>query len=212
MSMLKNQKINYISVCGIDEAGRGALAGPLIAAAVIVSPADIGKIRKLNLTLRDSKLLSKNQRQKIMMQILKLNIQFKIEEISALRINHHGIQKANITAIKNLIRGTSAARYIVDGTFRIGDAHTKHKIIICVPHADSYVLPVVLSGIIAKETRDAIMNRLHQEYPVFKWNQNAGYGTREHIENIITSGITRYHRLIFVASALRHFQPDRLSQ
>jgi ribonuclease HII len=197
---------DQVKICGIDEAGRGALAGPIFAAAVILTNADTIKIRGLNLPLRDSKTLSPAQRQRIVGVIRKLKIPYSVERCSAARINHDGIQFANIQIIRNLIRKTEASVYIVDGNFKLGRTGQNSDKIRCIPHADGMVIPVMLAAITAKVLRDEYMARLNHRFPVYGWEQNAGYGTSKHIESIVANGSTRQHRQVFVATALSNYR------
>lgn len=192
-----------MKICGIDEAGRGALAGPLVAAAVIL-PCSVYKLRRIAKTpIRDGKALTKVQRERVYRAITKLDAEILIEIISARRINNRGIQRANREAIRNLIKRIDADLYIVDGKIRLGRVRSKtHKIQTKVD-ADATIPEVILAGIVAKVTRDEIMVSLHRRFPRYHWLSNAGYGTRAHLEALVTHGATRYHRSIFVTTALR---------
>jgi ribonuclease HII len=192
--------------CGIDEAGRGALAGPLFAAAVLLSPNELNKIKKTKLIIRDSKLLSPSQREKIYSFIKKQKIPYFTKKISVKRINNHGIQSANVTAIRNLIKQIDADNYIVDGNLKLGHFYGKIRNIKCIPHADRDILCVTFAGIIAKVKRDMYMKNLHQDFPNYGWFRNSGYGTQLHIRAIIKFGISSHHRKIFVDTAIGHFR------
>lgn len=190
-------------VCGIDEAGRGALAGPLVAAAVILL-CPIYKIQRAAKTpIRDGKTLTKVQRERIYRALTTLGAEVNVEIVSARRINSRGIQRANRQAFRSLIKRVKADRYIVDGRIRIGRVRGKTHKIQTMVDADATIPEVILAGIVAKVERDKIMRELDHEYPQYKWRSNAGYGTHKHIEAIIRHGTTRYHRSIFVTTALR---------
>jgi ribonuclease HII len=189
-----------LSLCGLDEAGRGALAGPLVAAAVLL-PNDYRRVlKKLDTPLRDGKTLTVNQRRKIIKYIIKKCIRYRTEIISARIINNHGIGKSNREIFRRLIRKIEADKYIVDGNLKIGKIRGRMNIE-SKPHADAEIPAVIVAGIIAKFTRDKIMRKLHNKYPQYGWNSNAGYGTKKHIESIRYFGICRYHRNIFVTTA-----------
>lgn len=190
-------------VCGIDEAGRGALAGPLVAAAVVLSSSDEYTVKKSGLMLRDSKLLSKGKRERVYAFLVRHNFSFKTEVISARRINNRGIQRANRECIKELIRKIEADHYIVDGKIRLGRVKGKTLKIKTIVDADATILPVILAGIVAKVERDAIMTELHTKFPQYGWIHNSGYGTTLHIEALKIHRMCRYHRSIYVTSALR---------
>lgn len=192
-----------MKTCGIDEAGRGAIAGPLVAAAVIL-PCPIYKIQRAAKTpIRDGKTLTKGQRERIYRALQQLGTEMHTEVISTRKINNRGIQRANRKAIRSLIKRIEADRYIVDGKIRLGRIRNKTSKIQTKVDADAVIPEVILAGIVAKVERDKIMRELDHEYPQYKWQSNAGYGTRKHIEAIILHGITRYHRSIFVTTVLR---------
>lgn len=187
-------------ICGLDESGRGALAGPLVAVAVLL-PFDSGNLLSgLDTPLRDGKTLSPGQRRNIFTHVKRIGIKYETEIISARIINNHGIGKSNREIFRRLIRKTEADRYIVDGNLKIGNFRRK-KTIECRPHADSDIPAVIIAGIIAKYIRDKIMRKLHLDYPRYGWNKNSGYGTKGQLKNIERFGVSRYHRNIFVATA-----------
>ncbi len=192
-------------ICGIDEAGRGALAGPLVAAAVIL-PCSIQKLRRRAKTpIRDGKTLTKLQRQSVYGALKRLGAEIHVEIVSARRINNRGIQRANREAIRQLIKRVDADRYIVDGKIRLGRIRGKTEKVHTMVDADATIPEVILAGIVAKAERDTIMRELDQRYPHYHWKSNAGYGTRFHRKMILQYGVVRYHRSVFVTTALRLF-------
>ena len=198
-------------VCGIDEAGRGALAGPLVAAAVIL-PFSIRKLRRVAKTpIRDGKTLSKSQRMRIYHALKRLEAEIHIEIISTRCINNRGIQRANREAIRSLIKRVDADRYIIDGKTRLGRIKGKTEKIQTIVDADATIPEVILAGIVAKVKRDRIMRELHDQSPMYHWKSNAGYGTKLHIQAITSHGTTRFHRNVFVTTALHHVNPDVIS-
>lgn len=196
-------------VCGIDEAGRGALAGPLVAAAVIL-PCSIHKLRRLAKTpIRDGKTLTRAQRERIHCALTKLGAEIRMEVVSTRRINNRGIQRANREAIRSLIKRADADRYIIDGRIKIGRIKGKTHRVETKVNADATVPEVILAGIVAKVERDKLMRQLHDQFPVYHWKSNAGYGTKIHINTILAYGSTRYHRSIFVTTAIRSITQNR---
>lgn len=177
-------------VCGLDEAGRGALAGPLTAAAVSNLQFSIR-----NLKLKDGKLLTGQQREKIYKRLKKSGAEIQMEVISTRSINNHGIGWANREIFKRLIRKIPADRYIVDGNLKIRKAES-------IVDADATIPEVILAGIVAKVERDKIMRRLHKEFRHYHWKVNKGYGTSKHLEALKKCGPCRYHRSVFVTTAL----------
>ena len=202
--MLSRMRLTY-PACGIDEAGRGALAGPLVAAAVSLTQEVEQKIKRAKLKIIDGKLLQPLVRRQIYRNILKYGAVVDIEIISARKINNRGIARANRESIRNLIKRSEASIYIVDGKLKLGRISGKTHKIKCIVDADATYLPTILAGIVAKVERDKLMQQLHQKFPKYKWINNVGYGTRKHIEAIQTYGMTYYHRSIFVTSALRKY-------
>ncbi|MBI3956250.1 ribonuclease HII [Candidatus Gottesmanbacteria bacterium] len=193
-------------ICGVDEAGRGALAGPLVAAAVTI-PFSIKKLRRLTKTpIRDGKTLKKHQRERIYQTLKGLHAEIHVEIVSTRRINNRGIQRANREAIRSLIKRVDADRYIVDGRIRLGRIKGKTEKVQTMVDADATIPEVILAGIVAKVERDQLMQKLDQKYPQYHWKSNAGYGTRQHCEAIVQYGAVHYHRSMFVATALRSSQ------
>jgi ribonuclease HII len=191
-------------ICGIDEAGRGALAGPLVAAAVSLTQEVEQKIKQANLKIKDGKLLRPFVRRQIYSQIIKLGALVNTEIISTRKINNRGIARANRESIRSLIKRNEASIYIVDGKLKLGRIAGKTHNIKCIVDADATILPAILAGIVAKVERDKLMQQLHQKFPKYKWINNVGYGTRKHLEAIQKYGTTHHHRSIFVTSALRN--------
>lgn len=179
-------------VCGLDECGRGALAGPLVAAAVILNP----KFEILNSKLNDSKKLSPKLRLKFYRKITKSGAIVAVEQISVRQINFRGIGWANKEIFKRLIKKVVADKYIVDGNLKIPKA-------VSIIKADTKIPEVMAASIVAKVTRDKLMRELAKDYPQFGWQSNKGYGTRYHIAAIREHGKTKYHRSKFVETALK---------
>ncbi len=192
-------------ICGIDEAGRGALAGPLVAAAVTLPFCTVKKIsRRAKVKVRDGKLLSPKQRKKIYKALKRAKAHIALEVISTRKINNRGIGRANREAIRTLIRLTLADRFIVDGRLKLGRITGKTSRIYSVVDADATVPEVILAGIVAKVERDKIMDALHKQFPHYRWRSNAGYGTAGHLVAIRTHGSTYFHRTVFVTTALKN--------
>ena len=178
--------------CGMDEVGRGALAGPLVAAGTILD-----KDTKLIKRLRDSKELAPKQRLKIYNRIKKSEAVIAVEIISARQINARGMGWANKEIFRRLKKKIPADKYIADGNLKIAGITSVIK-------ADSKIPEVMAASIIAKVFRDRIMDHLHEKYPKYGWQSNKGYGTKYHIAAILEYGITKYHRSAFVRTALSH--------
>jgi ribonuclease HII len=184
-----------MKICGLDEVGRGALAGPLVAAGVILN----SKSQILSSKLRDSKKLRYEQREFLCKKILESGSDVVIETISVRQINNRGIGWANKEIFKRIIKKIQADKYIVDGNLKI---KVRNKSIKSVVKADNTRKCVMAAAIVAKVFRDELMNQLHDAYPRYGWRQNKGYGTKFHIAAIKENGVVKYHRSVFVNTAL----------
>jgi len=174
----------------MDEVGRGPLAGSLVAVAAVLNkncPVSV---------LKDSKKLSKIQRENIFLKLMEAKVEFCVEEIGVEEINQFGIGWANREAFIRLINRIDADKYIVDGNFKISGAESMVK-------ADTKIPEVMAAAIIAKVTRDGQMRKLHDKHMVYGWDTNVGYGTKKHIEAIKKHGVTKHHRIKFVNTVLK---------
>jgi ribonuclease HII len=175
---------------GCDEAGRGCLAGPVVAAAVILPT------HYFHPLLNDSKQLNEKRRELLRLEIEKEAIAFgvsvidesKIDEINILNASIYGMHCAldQLETIPDLI--------LVDGN-RFKKYHqTEHH---CIIKGDGKYLSIAAASVLAKTYRDEIMKNLHEEFPVYAWNKNKGYPTAEHREGIRQHGPCKYHRASF---------------
>lgn len=191
--------------CGIDEAGRGALAGPLVAAAVILPcPMETIAAYARVKTIKDGKLLKPKQRVAIYKALIKLKAIIAIHIVTEKHINTRGIGWANKEAMRKLVQTLEADRYILDGKLKIGKILGKTNRIQSIVDADATIAEVMLAGIVAKVTRDTEMRKLHKKHPQYRWWTNKGYGTRDHIEALRTHGSVIHHRTMFVETALKN--------
>lgn len=192
---------NHTILCGLDEAGRGPLAGPIVGCGVILHTSRHQLETFCGIKIRDGKLLSPIQREKIFRALSESQATMVWTIITVKSINLHGIGWANREMFHRLIRKIPADHYIIDGNLRIG-SRNRTKNIQSIVDADATIPEVILAGICAKVIRDKLMRRLSMRYPKYGWNNNAGYGTKMHIEAIKQNGITPYHRTLFVRTAL----------
>lgn len=190
-------------ICGLDEVGRGAWAGPLVAAAVIVPENFWRLVAKRPWPLGDSKRLTKLQREKWHRFLIAHQVNFATQNISPLQINNRGLAWANREVFRRLIKQVEADQYLVDGNLHLGLIKGKTDRVDVKVKADTVHLSVILASIIAKVERDRLMVELHQKHPHYHWHTNVGYGTRQHLQAIRVHGTTRYHRGRFVTTALR---------
>lgn len=175
-------------ICGVDEVGRGPLAGPVIAAAVILNPVLI--LHDLN----DSKKLSAKKREHLNTQILACSEyaygEASLEEIDELNILHASML-AMQRAVANLPRKVD--HILVDGN-RLPDFEAPATAVI---KGDQKSVSIAAASIIAKIKRDFLMKKLAKIHPEYGWERNSGYGTREHMEALNLVGPSRFHRKSF---------------
>lgn len=175
---------------GTDEAGRGCLAGPVTAAAVIL-PENFN-----NTLLNDSKKLSEANRMLLKPIITEAAISFGVSHSSPEVIDDINILNASILAMHKAIDQleTNTTFIIVDGNrFKRYKNHT-HE---CIIKGDGKYMSIAAASVLAKTYRDELMDVLHLEFPMYNWKQNKGYPTKEHREAIRKYGLTKYHRKSF---------------
>ncbi len=194
------KKNGYKAVAGVDEAGRGPLAGPIIAAAVILPS-------KINLReLADSKMLNREKRQRLYEQIKEQALGIGLAGIDHQMIDKINIGKADLLAMKRAVQalGTRPDFLLVDGEhFRINLAIPQSGI----NDGDKYCASIAAASIIAKVTRDRIMVRLDREYPEYGFADHKGYGTPRHLKAIERFGPCPIHRRSFFP--LSEMDPDQ---
>jgi ribonuclease HII len=188
--MLNLRYSNSPFECGTDEAGRGCLAGPVTAAAIIL-PDDF----KLDL-LNDSKQLSEKVREKLKPLIEEKAISFAVTHLDSTVIDKINILNASIKAMQeSIVKLNPTPLYIiVDGN--------RFKPINDIPYStiikgDSKYMSIAAASVLAKTYRDEYMDKIHEEFPMYNWKQNKGYPTKEHREAIRKYGTTKYHRMSF---------------
>jgi ribonuclease HII len=188
----------------LDEVGRGALAGPIVAAAVVLPSGFLDAIGEARALIRDSKTLTRPQRRLAAGLIAARALAVRITAIPACEIDERGIGWANREVFRRLILQLAADRYVVDGTLRLALPRERASCVVCQIKADSLVPAVASASIVAKVFRDDLMAGLHTDHPCYGWERNAGYCTAEHVRALRTHGATPHHRAGFVASALAH--------
>jgi ribonuclease HII len=187
--LLKNYS-EFTLECGTDEAGRGCLAGPVTAAAVILT-ADFE-----NAILTDSKKLSETKRDFLKPIIENDVLSFGVSHVFQEEIDAINILNASILAMHKAIEKLKIAPefIIVDGNKFKPYNNISHQTIV---KGDSKYLSIAAASVLAKTYRDAYMSIIHEEFPMYNWKQNKGYPTQEHRDAIRKYGITKYHRKSF---------------
>ncbi len=181
---------DYKLECGCDEAGRGCLAGPVVAAAVILPPDFFCS------GLNDSKQLSEKERDKLRPIIEKEAIAWAVAEVNNVEIDQINILNASILAMHRAIDKLSVAPefIIVDGNKFKPYKEIPHQTIV---KGDSKYLSIAAASILAKTHRDEIMMKYHAEFPVYNWDDNKAYPTPKHRNAIREFGTTYLHRMTF---------------
>lgn len=178
-------------ICGVDEVGRGPLAGPVMAAAVIL-PAEIPE--ELTKGIRDSKKMSEIQRE-VLFDPIRASCRYCVAEASVEEIGALNILQASLLAMRRAVAGLEIAPDValIDGNRRPGLTCQE----IAIVKGDDKSLSVAAASILAKVQRDRFMARLAQDYPGYGWERNAGYPTPEHLSALTNLGVTPWHRVTF---------------
>ena len=182
--MFKTNKI-----AGVDEVGRGCLAGPVFAAAVILNP----KINKKD--IKDSKKIPFKKRI-LLSKYIKKNSIFAVGKASVQEINKINILNASLLSMKRALDKLKLKPSIayIDGLFVPKNVKIKCKTFV---KGDEKITNIAAASIVAKTSRDLFMIKLGKKFPKYKWNKNFGYGTAEHLHGIKRYGITKHHRKKF---------------
>ena len=182
---------NHINgyICGIDEVGRGCLAGPVVAAAIILN------FDSIPIGINDSKKLSKKKRQNIYKDIKKEALDIAIGQASNIEIDQMNILNASLLAMKRAYKNlkTFTELALIDGNY----APKINCKTINIIKGDSKSLSIAAASIVAKQYRDKLMEEIGNKYPKYNFKNNAGYGTREHYKSIKSNGLTEFHRKSF---------------
>ncbi|MCG6912307.1 ribonuclease HII [bacterium BMS3Abin03] len=187
-------------IAGVDEAGRGPLAGPVVAAAVIFEPSVY--IDGVN----DSKKLSETQRENLYPLILKKSLTYGISAVSPAKIDSINILNASLLAMLNSINKLEIKPelILVDGN-RAFNCNIPVRTVI---KGDAKSFCIAAASIIAKVTRDRLMKRLAGYYPAYRWEKNKGYPTKQHIETLKLVGPSPLHRKSFLRKILEVSEPE----
>jgi ribonuclease HII len=180
----------FAAIAGVDEAGRGALAGPLVVAAVILDHS-----RQIP-GLTDSKLLSAKQRDALRVEINKSAISISIIEVSVSEIDKIGIAQADIQGMRrSLARLTTQPDFVITDGFAVDGIDRPS---LAMKKGDRLCASVSAASIVAKTHRDNLMLALDQEFPLYKLAAHKGYGTSQHIEALRQYGNSAIHRKSFI--------------
>ncbi len=190
MPKLAHHYTDNLIECGCDEAGRGCLAGPVVAAAVIL-PAGFS-----HPLLNDSKQLSEKKRDLLRPIIEAEAMAFGVGVLSPQEIDKVNIHNASYLAMHEAIKTLKVTpeHLIIDGNRFIPFPGIPHS---CIVKGDAKFMSIAAASVLAKTYRDELMTALHLEHPQYDWNQNKGYPTKNHRKAIAEYGTTNHHRMSF---------------
>jgi ribonuclease HII len=188
--LLKSAYTAHLTEAGLDEAGRGCLAGPVMASAVIL-PKDY-----FHSYLTDSKQLTRKQRDSLCIQIEKEAIAWSVAQVSSDEIDQINILNASFLAMHRAVDQlpVKPELLLVDGNRFTPYPFISHA---CVVKGDAKYFSIAAASVLAKTYRDDFMEQLSREFPHYGWEKNAAYPTEYHRRAIQTHGTTKYHRLSF---------------
>jgi ribonuclease HII len=191
--MLKAVFSDTLTEAGLDEAGRGCLAGPVVAAFVIL-PRDY-----FHPILNDSKQLTKKQREILRKEIEREAIDFAIGEVCNNEIDRINILNASFLAMHKALDKFKCTPelLLVDGNRFKQYKTIPHE---CIVEGDAKYFSIAAASVLAKTYRDDLMRRLSAQYPLYDWENNMGYATQKHRNAIVIHGITPYHRRSFTCA------------
>jgi len=179
----------FLRVAGVDEAGRGALAGPLVAAAVILPP-------DFDLTgIADSKALTAGAREAAYARIVRDAVAWSVCRCMPTRIDRRGLHKTNLWLLRRCVTTLAVEPdYVLTDGFAVRRLPMPN---LSIKKGDAVTASVAAASIVAKVTRDRMMDRYHRRFPAYGFDRNRGYGTREHRDAIRTHGPSPIHRFSF---------------
>ena len=181
--------LNIKKIAGVDEVGRGCLAGPVFAAAVILN-------NNINTKgIKDSKKISFKNRM-LLSKYIKKNSTFAVAFASVEEIDKLNILNASLLSMKRALDKLKQkpSMIYIDGIFAPKNLKIKYKTFI---KGDEKIISIAAASIVAKAARDQFMIKLGRNFPKYKWNKNFGYGTAEHLKSLKKYGITKHHRKKF---------------
>lgn len=184
------RKSGYSLIAGVDEAGRGAIAGPVFAAAVIL-PQEFKSSE-----IKDSKLLSPQKREELFNYICKIALDYAISYVEVEEINQIGISKATFKAMLKALKNLKIKPQLVlvDGPYVITEYKGLQKAIV---NGDRMCLSISAASILAKVARDRYMKKIDELYPQYAFFQHKGYATKLHLEKIKKYGACSIHRIYY---------------
>ena len=187
-------------LAGVDEAGRGPLAGPVVAAAVIFK-------KRTNIKgINDSKQLSEKQREVLYTKIISSALAYSVSSVEHKVIDEINILNASMLAMKQAVQGLNIKPHLV---LVDGNRSFQSEIpVIPIIKGDTKSFSIAAASILAKVTRDRLMKNLSTQYPIYLWERNKGYPTKQHRETIKMVGPSPLHRKTFLKNIISELQDD----
>jgi ribonuclease HII len=183
-------------IAGVDEVGRGPLAGPVVACAIVMPPE-----RRAIAGVDDSKALEPRERERLAVLIRERAVALSLGAASVREIGALNIYQATVLAMRRALRRLPVAPdlVLIDGK-PIRTLEIAHRAVV---GGDGRCYSIACASIVAKVTRDRLMASLSVRYPAYGWARNAGYGTKLHVSALRSAGMTAHHRASFCRSALQ---------
>lgn len=182
------RKLGFCCIAGLDEAGRGALFGPVVAGAVVLDPA-----RRIH-GLDDSKKLRPERREELAVRIRERALAWAVAEVDAARIDAWNILQASCQAMLEALAGLNVTPdYLLTDAVKLETPIPQKALI----HGDARSVSIAAASILAKQSRDAMMDRWASVYPEYHFESNRGYGTADHLEALRRFGPTPHHRFSY---------------
>lgn len=179
----------YTCVAGVDEVGRGCLAGPVVAGAVALDP------RKYVPRIADSKTVTAGERERLFARIVKAAVAWSVSIVEPEEIDRLNIHHASLAAMNRAVMGMAPLPdFVLVDAFKIPDLPMAQRAVV---HGDARCTAIAAASILAKVTRDRLMAQLHEQYPVYGLDQHKGYATKQHLQAVIDHGYSAIHRKSF---------------
>jgi ribonuclease HII len=183
------RRMGFVNVAGCDEVGRGCLAGPVVAAAVVLSP------ERYVARICDSKTVTALERERLYERITRTAIAWCVAAAECDEIDRINIHQASLRAMQRAVMGLApSADFVLVDAFRIPDLMVAQRAVV---HGDSRCTAIAAASILAKVTRDRIMDELHARDPRYGFDRHKGYATRDHLAAVAAHGYSDVHRRSF---------------
>lgn len=179
----------YTCVAGVDEVGRGCLAGPVVAGAVALDPC------KYVPRIADSKTVTASEHERLLARIVKAAVAWSVSIVEPEEIDRLNIHHASLAAMNRAVMGMAPLPdFVLVDAFRIPDLPMAQRAVV---HGDARCTAIAAASILAKVTRDRLMTLLHEQYPVYGLDRHKGYATQEHLAAVKAHGYSAIHRKSF---------------